>query len=382
MTTFTDRIVSWRLGHLMVCVAIFGWLTGVSTGIAAAPDLRVDAPNNKGVVELETGGSAGTSIRIAEDLASIVDDGATRRVLPVVGRNALQILWDIAFLRGIDMGILQADVLDSARGQRSLPGGEGGFTYIVKLNNEEFHLLARPQIKTIADLANQKVNVDVRGSGTVVTAGRLFALLDVPVRPANDSQEVALEKLRKGEIAAMAFVAGKPASIFQGVRQDEGLHFLTVPLNPSVINSYVPATLSFADYPALIPNDKPIDTVAVATLLAVANLQPDSERYRNVQNFVDVFFTEFRSLLEPGHLPMWQEINLAADVPGWRRFPPAQQWLDRNGAVAQHSPQDVRTLFLRFLDAREHVVGGTPLTDQQKQDLFEKFQRWQTGQDH
>ncbi len=382
MTTCTDRIVSRRVWHLMVCVAIFGWLTGVSTGFAAAPDIRVEAPNNKGVVEIEIGGSAGTSIRIAEDLASIVDDGATRRVLPVVGSSALQILWDIAFLRGIDMGILQADVLDGAREQRALPGGGGGLTYIVKLNNEEFHLLARPQVKTIADLANQKVNIDVRGSGTVVTAGRLFALLDVPVQPTNDNQDVALEKLRNGEIAAMAFVAGKPASIFQRVRQDESLHFLPIPLNPSVVNSYVPASLTSGDYPALIPNDHSIDTVAVATLLVVANLLPDSERYRNVHNFVDVFFTEFRSLLEPGHLPMWREINLAANVPGWRRFPPAQQWLDRNAAVAQHSPEDVKTLFLRFLDARQHVLGGAPMTDQQKQELLDQFQRWQSGQIH
>ena len=47
--------------------------------------------------------------------------------------------------------------------------------YIAKLYNEEFHLLARGEIKTLADLANQKVNVDVRGDGTEVTTTRLLA---------------------------------------------------------------------------------------------------------------------------------------------------------------------------------------------------------------
>lgn len=289
---------------------------------------------------------------------------------------------DLIALRGIDIAILQTDVLEGARQQSTVAGIENSFTYITRLNNEEFHLLAGSQIRTIGDLANQKVNVDVRGSGTVVTAGRVFELLNIPVQPTNDPQEVALERLRHGEIAAMAFVAGKPASIFQPLQESEGLHFVAIPFNPSIINAYVPGSLTFADYPTLVPRDQPVDTVSVGSLLAVANLPPETERYRNVRNFVDVFFTGFRALLEPGHLPMWHEINLAAEVPGWRRFPPAQQWLDRNAAVAQASPQAIKTLFLRFLEARQQVVGGPPMTERQKQELFDQFQRWQTGEGH
>lgn len=379
MATCTDMNVARRVRHWLAWAIILAWLTEVPTGFAGPLDVRVDAPNNKGVVELETGGSAGVSIRIAEDLASIIDDGATRRVLPVVGSNALQNLRDLALLRGIDMAILQADVLEGARQQSALPRIENSFTYITRLNNEELHLLARGPINNIADLANQKVNFDVLGSGTAVTAGRVFDLLNIPVQPTNDSQELALEKLRRGEIAAMAFVSGKPASIFQPLQQGEGLHFIAVPLNPSLINTYVPSSLTGDDYPGLVPNDQPIATVSVGTLLAVANFPAESERYRNLKNFVDVLFTGFRSLLEPGHLPLWHDINLAAEVPGWRRFPPAQQWLDRNTAVAQESAGDVKTLFLRFLDARQQVVGGARLTDQQRQELFDQFQQWQSG---
>ena len=54
------------------------------------------------------------------------------------------------------------------------PGIEYWATYITKLYNEEFHLLARQEIKTLADLANQKVNVDSRGAGTEITAARLL----------------------------------------------------------------------------------------------------------------------------------------------------------------------------------------------------------------
>ncbi len=357
---------------------LFSFISFIAALIALAPvTIRAAEPfNNRGVVELETEGSAGASVRIAEDLASIVDDGATRRVVPVVGVSVRQNVVDLAMLRGIDMAILQADLVAGMRQQ----GAEITFTYIAKLYNKELHLLARPEIKSVADLAHRKVNLDLRGSGTSITAGRVFELLGVPVEPVDDAPELALDRLRRGEISAMALVAGKPASLFQGLPRETGLHFLAVPLDQRVINAYVPTSLTAADYPGLIADDQPVDTVAVGTLLAVARLSPGSERYRNVATFVDVFFTEFRALLEPGHHPKWHEINLAAEIAGLDRFAPAQAWLDRNAAVARPAPQNVKTLFSRFVDTRQQVIGTTPLSAQQKQELFDQFQRWQSGQ--
>ncbi len=163
---------------------------------AAPPDVAIV---NRGVVQLQTGRAAGISVSIAEDLANLIDDGATRRVLPVVGKGSLQNLTDLKLLRGIDMAIVQADVLDYAKQQNFIPGIEGWVTYIAKLYNEEFHLLARREVNSVAELANQKVNVDLRGAGTAITAGRLFDLLNIPVTPTYDNQEVALEKLRNSK---------------------------------------------------------------------------------------------------------------------------------------------------------------------------------------
>ena len=197
---------------------------------------------NRGVVQLETARAAGISVRIAEDLASIIDDGATRRVLPVVGQGSLRKLTDLKLLRGIDMAIVQSDVLDGARQQNLLPGIENWATYITKLYKEEFHLLARHDVESVADLADKSINVDLSGAGTGITAARLFELLNIPVIMTNDDQEVALEKLRKGEIASIAFVAGKPAPIFRTLTGNEGFHFLPVPLNQTVIATYVPGS--------------------------------------------------------------------------------------------------------------------------------------------
>ena len=362
-----------------IMIALFPTtLLGISAKPAGpAPESGV----NRGVVQLETERAAGTSVRIAEDLANIIDDGATRRVLPVVGQGALQNLTDLKLLRGIDMAILQTDVLDYARQQNLFPGVEHWATYITKLYNEEFHLLARQDIETVADLANKNVKVDSRGAGTAITAAGLFGLLKIPVIMTNDNQELALEKLRKGDIAAIAFVAGKPAPIFRTLTSNDRLHFLAIPLNPTVTAAYVPAQLTAADYPSLLANDRPVDTVAVGAVLLAANLQQESERYRNLVNFVDAFFTGFPSLLDPGHHPKWREVNINAELYGWRRFPPAEQWLQRNThVVAAPNLEDLRAIFARFLDERQKAIGGVSLSQQEKDELFGQFQAWQRNQ--
>src|SRR5215472_2907564 len=369
--------------HRILTAATIAIISGpiFSSTYAKTPSTSPEVSVNRGIVELETTRSAGISVRIAEDLANVIDDGATRRVLPVVGKGALENLTDLKLLRGIDMAILQTDVLDYARQQNLFPGIDYWVTYIAKLYNEEFHLLARQDIKTVNDLAHQRVNVDLREAGTAITAARLFELLKIPVTAANDDQETALDKLHKGEIAAIAFVAGKPAPIFRSLNGSDGLHFLPIPLNPAVTAAYVPTRLTATDYPGLVPNDQSVDTVAVGAVLLAANIQQGTDRYRNLVNFVEAFFTGFQSLLEPGHHPKWREVNITAELPGWHRFPPADQWLQRNmQAAAPPNLQDLKAIFSRFIDERQQAAGGQAMTQQEKDQLFGQFELWQKRQ--
>lgn len=90
-------------GCVLAAAAISMMVLGLD---AQAAEPRPNAASIRGVVELETGSANGISVRIAEDLADIVDDGATRRVLPVVGKGSLQNVTDLRLLRGVDMAIL------------------------------------------------------------------------------------------------------------------------------------------------------------------------------------------------------------------------------------------------------------------------------------
>lgn len=374
------NLIGWAARASATAVlAVFGLAT-VSAAYAAAPSPDAIVVN-RGVVELETGRSNELSVRMAEEIAGIVDDGATRRVVPVVGKGPLRSLTDLKYLRGLDLAIVPADALEYAREQHLMPGLEGSLSYIAKLYNEEFHLLARPDITKITDLAGQTVNVDVQGSSTAVTATRLFDLLNLKVTMATDEPRVALEKLRKGEIAAVAFVAAKPSPFFRDLKPADGLHLLAVPLAQAVVAAYAPSQLTAADYPGLVPPDQPADTIAVGRVLMAADLRNLPERYRNISTFVDALFTRFEDLLGPGHHPKWQEVNIAAEVPGWTRHPAAQQWLQRNAQVANaSSPDALRVLFSRFVDERRQASGNAPMSPTEKDTLFQQFRAWQRGQ--
>lgn len=370
---------SWiRASRRLLAGALGALVLAGGAGMAAAADSAVDRAN-RGLVYIATSSVLGTDVRIAEDLANVLDDGATRRIVPMVGKGSLQNLMDLKVLRGIDVAIVQADVLDNAKAQRNPPGIDQ-VPYIAKLYNEEFHLLARADVKSVDDLAGKKVSFGLQGDGTNFTGARLFDLLKVKVSVVNFDQATALEKLRSGEIAALAYVAGKPAPLFLGVRQQDHLHFLAIPLKPEIASAYIPARLTNDDYPNAVPADGAVDTVAVGAVMVAANLIPDSERNRNVASFVEAFFTQFPKLLEEGHHPKWNEVNLAAELPGWHRYGAADSWIKRNGgAPVAVNEQQMREIFARFLDERTRSNGGQALTAQQKDELFDQFKKWQEG---
>jgi len=275
-----------------------------------------------GTVGVVSGGVDGTYVRIAADLAAVLD-GEGLRVVAMLGKGSLQNLADILFMRGVDIGIVQSDALAYARRERLFPGIDRSIQYIAKLYDEEVHVLARRDTARIEDLAGQVVNVDQAGSGTAMTASLVFGGLGIAIRPAHDPQDVALVKLRRGEIAALVYVAGKPARLFGGIGAQEDLRFLPVPVTPALLETYLPAQLGHAQYPALVPQEAPVETIAVGAVMAVFAWQQGTERHRRVARFVESFVANFDAFLRPPRHPKWQEVNLGAQVPGWIRFNPA-----------------------------------------------------------
>ncbi|HEX6142233.1 MAG TPA: TAXI family TRAP transporter solute-binding subunit [Geminicoccaceae bacterium] len=306
----------------------------LSVGLMFGSVIRVEAAGldqqrdlvNSGVVGMISGGVSGTYIRVAADLADALDRGYDIRVLPIVGKGSVRNIEDLLLLRGIDIAIVQSDVLDFYRRAEVLPGIEEKLRFITKLYDEEIHLLARDEIRSVDDLAGRKVNFGTAGSGTFMTAGIVFDELGIEVEVTAHPEPEALERLRRGELAALVFVGGQPLRLVAEVGPDEGLRLLPIP-RQAVEGAYVRADLTHESYPALVAPGEQVPTLAVAAIMAAYNWPTQHPRYTKVQGFVDAFFDAFEKLKQPPYHPKWREVDLAAEVPGWERMAPARALL-------------------------------------------------------
>jgi len=188
------------------------------------------------------------------------------------------------------------------------------------------HLLARSEFAQVSDLKGRKVNFGTEGSGTFMTAGIIFDALEIDADVTTFPEPIALEKLRGGEIDALIFVGGKPLSLLQQVTKDDNLKLLSIPPD-EVEGAYIAASLNAKDYPTLIEEGAEIPTVAVGAVMAAYNWKPGHVRHTKVKRFINRFFGKFETFQQPPYHPKWQEVDLEADVPGWKRFGPAQEWL-------------------------------------------------------
>jgi TRAP-type uncharacterized transport system substrate-binding protein len=253
------------------------------------------------------------------------------RLLPVAGAGASQNVKDVIFARGIDFGIVPTDVLDEIRRNPPFPGVEKYLQYVTKLYDQQVHLLAGPDIQSVTELAGKKVNFGRRDSGNYITATNIFKALgvepDVVVLP----HARALDQLRRGEISAMVYIGTKPSRMFQDIRPDEKLHFVSIAGN--VPRDYSAVSIVAEDYPELVSKDAPVGTVEVGTVLVAYNWHDKSERYGRVNHFVQAFFTHLNEI-KASH-PKWHDFDITSSVSGWTRFPAAEQWLKNASLIPQ-----------------------------------------------
>jgi TRAP transporter TAXI family solute receptor len=334
---------------------------------------------NANTVTVMSGTIGGTYVQFGADLASVLDDGDDMRVLPIIGRGSVQSIADILFLKGVDIGIMRADTLDYLERKGYTGNIKNQFTYITKLYNEEMHVVAPKSIRKLSDLNGKRVAIDLPNGGTFVTAITIFERLGIKPVYAYIEQRIAYEKLKRGELDAVIAVQGAPSRAVSQVTGDN-LHFVPIEYSAPLQGDYLPSVLKAEDYPSLIPPGERVDTVAVPAILAAYNWPANTDRYRKVDHFVQVFFDKFQNFQQPPFHPKWKEVVLGAPLKGWQRFRPAQVWLDQHSNAASSS--DVRGKFDDFLTSRAIPANErAALTPEQSEGLFQQFLKWQTMQD-
>jgi len=288
---------------------------------------------NAWTVGLAAGQVEGAPLRLAAEMARVVDDGANLHVLPIVTRGPTENVNSLLYLRGVDLAIINSDALDEYKIQ--VPEIRRHVTYLLNLFPSELHIFVRPEIQSLQDLAGKKVNFNTLGTAAAYSGPLIFSRLGIDVEKTFIPHPVALQQMRKGEMAAVVFITSKPVDAFLRGPWEPGFKFLPVTYDSKFDDYYLPAALEAAEYPALIKPGERISTIAVPTVLVAYNWPAGSDRYRRVTRFTDTLFARIDRLQSPGFDAKWQTINLGATVPGLTRFPAAQEWLERQ---ARKSP--------------------------------------------
>ena len=282
-------------------------------------------------IAIISGTSGDTYLQVASDLAAVLNDGENLRILPVVGIGGSQNIRDVLKLKNIDAGLVQASILNSVRGSDETLGVTNAkIVYIAKLFNEEVHLVARPEIASIQDLQGKKVNMDESGSGTNYVLRDIFKRLGIKVDEVNASQTDAVERLKTGEIAATALVAGKPSALIGRIRFGSGMHFLPIRYSKEISTDYLPAKLTSDDYPDMIPPNQAVPTIADGVVLIAYNWPKPHERYRRLQKFVEALFPRIGEFQKAPRHVKWREVNIASSLAGWTRLSRQRHGLQPN----------------------------------------------------
>jgi TRAP transporter TAXI family solute receptor len=321
-----------------------------------------------------TGDVDSTGLRIASDLARVLDNGNELRIIPMAGKGSIQNINDLTTLKSVDIAIVQSDVLTRFAKISRQPSFQTHMQYVAKLYSEEFHVLSRMQFLCLQDLTGRRVSFGPKDSGMAITAETVFEANGIAVNPLYLDHEEAIERLKRGELDALVYVGGKPSRAFDKIGHKDKVHFLDVEYLPGLQAAYLPAIMTAEDYPDLIATNESVGTIAVSTVMAVLSLPPQSERFRILSRFTERFFASIDKFKTGAYSPKWREVDIRAPLKGWQRFQPAERWLFANAEpriepVAAPGGQKLKTMVKKFVKSQRGSSAN-------QEELFNRFVRW------
>ena len=296
---------------------------------------------NQGTIGLAAGLPEGAPLRFAAEIARVLNEGDDLRILPIVTRGVFDNFVDLLQLRGVDAAIVYGDTLLHFEKVEKAPHVATQVNYITSLFPSELQIFVRPEINSVNDLAGKWVNFNSQGTAAAYSGPIIFKRLGIDVVEKFDPHPVVMRDIRTSDkYAATVWVTSKPVGGIAQADWPPGFKLISVPYTKELEELYLPATLDSKDYPKLIAADQKIETIAVPAVLAVYNWQPGSARYPRMVRFVDSLFAKLADLQKPPFHPAWKDVNLAAAVPGWKRYGPVQNKLDelRGSASTNSAP--------------------------------------------
>ena len=275
--------------------------------------MSLSAAPQMGIV---TGNVTGTYIKIGEDIKKIAEPShISLQVFESAG--SIQNVFDVRRKRGVQLGIVQSDVLDYIRDisdDLELKTIAAKLAAVYPLYKEEVHVLGDLSLKTLQDLHGKRVAIGPQRSGTYLTAKTIFFQTGVtPSKEVFLGGKEALDALRKGEIDAMFYVAGAPATLFsESTTADD--KFQLIGVDDKALDSYLTAVIPAGTYKW---QESDVKTVAVKAVLITFSYA--GEQCQNVAKVAKIIHENKAWLDANGH-PKWREVNLDERLPKWPQY--------------------------------------------------------------
>jgi TRAP-type uncharacterized transport system substrate-binding protein len=307
-----------------LAIAIFGCLydnEALASQTEALPTMQEARGMNEGTVGIVFH-YEDLYVQLTDNMKSVLDKGNEIRLVQSLGDNHVQTIYDMLYLKGIDLGIVHSDVLEFMERTQYFPVEKKWIRYLVKLFDEKVVIIANSTYKKIEDLSGRPVNFAKAGKGRYITGTLLFDTLGINVEPLEINKKVALKKVKSGEIAAMVYlIEDQLAPGFHDLTADDNVRLLTIPQTKKLLTIYNPTELTHEDFPNLIPEGESSPSIAVGVMLASYNWPTDHWRHEKVARFVEAFVSKFDEFKDPRYDPAWKNVSLLADVPRWSRLP-------------------------------------------------------------
>ena len=181
------------------------------------------------------------------------------------------------------------------------------------------------------------MNFNTQGTAAAYSGPLIFSRLGINVEKTFIPHQVALEQMRKGEMAAVVFITSKPVDAFVRGRWEPGFKFLPVAYESKFEDYYLPAVLEPSEYPNLIKQGERVSTIAVPTVLVAFNWPANRTAISASHALSIICFPGSTGCRRPASTRNGNRSISLRRSPDWRAPPSAQAWLDRQARSKQAS---------------------------------------------
>lgn len=340
----------------LTLLVIVGCLSAVFT-VSADSDIIIPTRQEARQVNDDTVGVVFTHEelfhQLVHNMENALEHDSGLRIVPIMGKNHVQSIYDLLYLKGVDLALVRADAIEYVRTEGNYPGIQRLIKNIAKVSEEKIVIIARKDYKTVDDLDGQVVAFGLNGSGEYVTSTIAFRALGIKPEYLEVDNSTAIAKLKTGELAAMVYLLREPDAVQTGedlkaanavknMELDEDLHLLGLPESEALSNLYTLSALTNDDLPGLINEDESVSTYSVDAILAAYSWPPGHPRYKQSARFITAFVNGLDDLTSDVYQPTWKRVTLGQPTPNVEQLTILDKALEERAARRQQLDESSR----------------------------------------